>query len=161
MAKVILLCGKVGAGKTTYAHQLMGNHPAIHLSTDDLMLQLFPKPLGDRYDEDVAKAQQYLYKRAADIIAVGVDVILEGTGWRRADRLATSSFFRERGIPFEWHYIDITDEAWRAHIDARNLAVQEGRSTAYFVDERLLEKCLELFEAPLQDEIDVYVLNEY
>lgn len=160
MAKVILLCGKVGAGKTTYARKLMRANPAIHLSTDDLMLQLFPQPLGERYDEVVAKVQRYLYERAADIVAIGVDVILEGTGWRRAGRLATTSFFRERGIPFEWHYIDITDEAWRAHIDARNREVLEGSSNIYYVDEGLLEKCLELFETPQKDEIDVYVLNE-
>lgn len=160
MAKVILLCGKIGAGKTTYARQLMRKNPTVYLSTDDLMLQLFPEPLGDRYDEAVARAQRYLYERAADFVAIGVDVILEGTGWKRADRLATSSFFREGGTPFEWHYVDITDEAWRAHIDARNRAVQQGGSGAYYVDEGLLEKCLEMFEAPGRDEIDVYVLNE-
>ncbi len=160
MPKVILLCGKIGAGKTTYARQLMQKNPAIHLSSDDLMLQLFPEPLGDRYDEAAGRALRYLHEMAARIVAAGLDVILEGAAWKRADRLKSSSFFRERGIPFEWHYIDITAEAWRAHIEARNRDVEKGKSGAYYVDERLLEKCLEMFEEPQEDEVDVYVLNE-
>ncbi len=159
MPKVILLCGKIGAGKTTYAQQLMQRNPAVHLSSDDLMLQLFPEPLGDRYDEAAARGLRYVHDIAAQIVAAGLDVILEGAAWKRADRLKSSSFFRERGIPFEWHYIDITDEAWKAHIEARNRAVDQGKSGAYYVDEGLLEKCLEMFEAPKEDEVDVYVLN--
>ena len=68
MAKVILLCGKICAGKTTYAQKLIRQHNAVYLSIDALMLKLFPEPMGEQYDNVRECAQKYLYKRAVDII---------------------------------------------------------------------------------------------
>ena len=40
MAEVIILCGKVAAGKTTYAKQLARSLPSVILSIDDLVVSL-------------------------------------------------------------------------------------------------------------------------
>lgn len=160
MAKVILLSGKICAGKTTYARLLLQSSPAVYISTDELMLRLFPEPLGDQYDAVLARAHQYLYERTADIVQAGLDVVFDGAAWKRADRQRSSHFFKEKAIPFEWHYIDVSDQIWKMHIESRNREVQTGRSDAYFVDKGLIEKCLEQFEPPKQDEMDVWILNE-
>lgn len=41
MAKVILICGKICSGKSTYAEQLRVQNNAVVLSTDEITLALF------------------------------------------------------------------------------------------------------------------------
>ena len=47
MAKLVLICGKLCCGKTTYAKRLAKEIQAVRLSCDDIMLSLFGKDLGD------------------------------------------------------------------------------------------------------------------
>ena len=60
MATVILLCGKICSGKTTYAHQLLEKTPAVLLSSDQAVLKLFGMYLGDEHEKITARVEQYL-----------------------------------------------------------------------------------------------------
>jgi len=153
MAKVILLCGMLCAGKTTYAARLAKELPAVHLSTDALMLRIFPEPLGQAYDEYFARAQLYLLEQAAMFARTGVCVVLEGNAWRRDVRAAASEFFSDAGVPFEWHYLPVDARTQRERIARRNRGNTQG---AYYVDEGLMEKCLAQFEEPSQEEMGLY-----
>jgi len=159
MSKVILLCGKICAGKTTYAKQLIQQHPAVYLDADGLMTRFFPEPLGDQYDVTAGRAYAYLRERAADIVRAGADVILDGAGWLRSGRRETTAYFQENGIPCEWHFIDVSEKRRRKLIEKRNDDVLHGKSNAYFADGGLLSKCLEQFEPPEPSEIAVRVLD--
>jgi len=157
MPKVILRCGKLCAGKTSYARRLMERSPAVLLSTDDLMLRMFPAPLGEQYDIVCGRAQRYLWERALDIVRVGADVIFEGMSWKRAERQAARVYFREWGIPVELHYLNVPDAQWQMNIARRNQEATQGSTNAYYADEGLLQKCLSLFESPGPEEVDVLV----
>ena len=150
MGKVILLCGMLCAGKSTYAARLTKAQRAVHLSIDALMLRLFPEPLGDTYDEYLRRAQQYLCELAAALAGAGLCVVLEGDAWRREARANASAFFAAAGVPFEWHYLPVDAQTQRDHIARRN---REGAQGAYYVDEALLEKCRARFEAPSREEM--------
>lgn len=154
MAKVILICGPIAAGKTTYAKKL-AERGGVILSMDQLMLALFPPQLGDRHDEIAGKCRRYLLDRAVEISRAGTDVILDWGFWTQADRRAVSEFFRDRGIDVRWHYVKASPEALDKHIEKRNREVEMGKSDAYFVDENLKRKCLDRFECPAEGETDV------
>ncbi|MDR2686184.1 MAG: ATP-binding protein [Oscillospiraceae bacterium] len=156
MAKVILLCGMLCAGKTTYAARLAKEVPAMHLSIDALMLRLFPEPLGAAYDEYLNRAQLYLCEQAAALARAGLCVVLEGNAWQRESRRATSAFFAAAGVPFEWHYLPVGERTQRERIAQRN---REGGPGAYYVDEGLLEKCRARFEEPSQEEMGLFPAN--
>lgn len=49
MAEVILLCGKVAAGKSTYANRLAQQKRAVILSVDDLVVRMRTKCEGPGY----------------------------------------------------------------------------------------------------------------
>ena len=57
----------------------------------------------------------------------------------------------------EMHYIDISEETWKARLEKRNAAVLAGESNDYFVDENLAKKFEAIFEVPLEEEINVWV----
>lgn len=157
MAKVILICGKICSGKTTYAHVLRQRCGGVVLSVDEIMLAMFGQHCGDRHDEYAANTQRYLLAKSAELIETGIDVILDWGFWTKSGREAVRAFFRERNIPFEFHAIDIPDETWRARLEKRNAAVLLDPTTAYYVDEALAARFESRFEMPDDGEIDVWV----
>ena len=80
MAEVILICGKICSGKSTWAKALCRESGALCLSVDELMLALLPERLGDLHDEVAARAQGYLLRQAACIARAGVPVVLDAKG---------------------------------------------------------------------------------
>ena len=155
MARVILICGKICSGKTTYAEMLKKKEKAVILSSDELMLSLFDPLLGDRHDELARRANAYLLNLAVRLVKADVNVILDWGFWTKAGRKETESFFSQQGIETEWHYVRVPDEAWRRNIEKRNREVKAGQTQAYFVDKGLLKKLQARFEEPEGAEINV------
>jgi len=157
MAKVILLCGKICVGKTTYAKELISRGPAVYLSTDPLMARLYAGPCGEEYHAALAKAQAYLLSVAADIVRAGVDVVYEGAAWLRADRQGASAYFSKNEIVAQWHCVEASAETQRALIEKRNAQVLAGESDAAYVDEALFARCEANYEPPEPGEMDVVI----
>ena len=157
MAEVIMICGKICSGKTTYARRLCAEHRAVLLSIDEIMLALFGLYAGERHDEWAAKTEAYLLEKSAEIAGDGISVVLDWGFWTREKRDATREFFASRGIGFQMHFISMGDEKWRSCIERRNRAVQAGRVSAYFVDENLAAKFESRFEMPDRSEISVWI----
>lgn len=156
MAQVILLCGKICSGKSTYARQLKQAAPSsVLLSCDDLMLALFPEGAGEHHDMLSARAREYLFSLSLEVLAGGSDVILDWGFWTKQWRDTARSFYRAHGIPVTLHYIDVAPDVWQRHIQERNRAVLSGKASDYAVDEGLLAKVSALFEEPGSDEVDV------
>ena len=77
MAKIILICGKICSGKTTYAKRLAAEHKAALLSVDEITLAMFGQHIGDKRDEMVERAENYLYKKSLELIAIDINVIFD------------------------------------------------------------------------------------
>ncbi|MBQ9151747.1 MAG: ATP-binding protein [Clostridia bacterium] len=155
--KIILLCGKLCAGKTTYARRLAPELGAVILSVDEIMLSLFGQHLGDDHDRVAALTRDYLYRKSLEILDSGIPVILDWGFWTRDDRMATRAFYESRGLSCELHYIDVSRDGWEANIAARNALVEADPTAAYYVDENLLRKLEGRFQPPDEDETDVRV----
>ena len=157
MAKVIMTCGRLCSGKTTYAAELRERYNAVVLSIDELMIEILGRDLGNMHDEYARRTEQYLYKKSTEIAAAGTNVIFDTGLWTRQGRDYAKQYYSSRGIDCELHYIRISDEEWQRRIDKRNAEVKAGRSDAYFVDEGLAEKFRSLFEEPDESEVDFIV----
>ncbi len=157
MASVIMTCGRLCCGKSTYAERLRREKNGIILSADELMLTLFPDGAGESHDLLVGRAQDYLLRRALDIVRAGTDVILDWGFWTRASRDAVRAFWARHGVPCAFHGIRVDAEEWRRRIRMRNASVEAGGKGAYYVDEGLLRKAEALFEEPDPGEMDLWV----
>ena len=154
MATVILTCGKLCSGKSTYARKLQAERNAVLLSIDELTLALFPEGAGDRHDLYAERSERYLLELSLQILRAGTDVVLDWGLWTRAVRTRVRGFYASRGIPCELHYLRVPAEEWARRIARRNAQMQSGGTSAYFVDEGLLRKAESLFEEPSPEEID-------
>lgn len=157
MPKVILICGKICCGKSTYAEKIRIENNAVLLSVDEIMLAVFGQYAGEKHDEYVRNIQQYIFDKSLEIVQTGTSVILDCGFWTKDHRDYSKEFCKQRGIPFELHYIDISDEVWRQRIEKRNALVKAGKTSAYYIDENLAKKFEEGFEPLTEDEIDVLV----
>ncbi len=160
MAKVILICGKICSGKTFYCKNILQKQNAVLLSCDEIESQIFHHSLGEKHDAVAVDIKKYLHKKAVDIVSAGCNVSLDWGFWTKEERNNVSRFYRSKGVEYEWHYVDVTDEIWAQNILSRNEAVASGKSDDYYADEGLLNKLKASFEIPSHDEIDVWYVNK-
>lgn len=156
MNKVIMTCGKICSGKSTYSEKLRKENGAVVLSVDEITLALFGQDVGEKHDEYVGKLEKYLFEKSLDIISVGVNVILDWGFWTKAERDYAREFYGSRNISYEFHYMDISEAAWQMRLDKRNKEILAGEVQGYYVDENLKEKVEGLFEEPDKTE---YMVN--
>ena len=155
--KVILICGKICSGKSTYAKERCRQNHTVLLSVDEITLALFGQYCGDMHDTYVERTQNYLFDKSLELIESGIDVVLDWGFWMKEERDYAKAFYKTRNIAYEFHYIDISDETWKVRLKNRNSAVLAKETSAYFVDDNLASKFGALFEIPGKDEIDVWV----
>ena len=153
MAKVIMTCGMLCCGKSTYAKKIRAERNAVILSIDEITLALFPSGAGDMHDTYVLRAEQYLLALSLQILRTGADVILDWGLWTGDMRNRVRDFYTSRGIENELHYLRIDPAEWERRIEKRNASGE----AAYYVDEGLLKKAVSLFEEPSNDEVDVLI----
>lgn len=157
MAKVIMTCGRICCGKTTYAQKLREERNAVILSIDELMLTLFPEGAGEMHDTYALRTEQYLLSLSLQILRTGTDVILDWGLWTKAQRDRIRAFYTENGFESEIHYLQVSREEWERRIRKRNGTQKMEKPSAYFVDEGLLRKVESLFEEPSESEVDLIV----
>ncbi|HHV32943.1 MAG: ATP-binding protein [Ruminococcaceae bacterium] len=160
MAKVILVCGKICSGKSTYAKRIQWERRAVVLSCDELMLDLFDDSLGEKHDEILQRTKVYLYRLAEQIIRTGSNVILDFGFWSRAERQSLKARLLQKDISCELHYVKVSRQTWQEYLKKRNENVRKGLEKAYYVDENMKRLFGEQFEEPDSDEVDVLVEPE-
>lgn len=159
MARVILICGKICSGKTTYAKKLCRESGAVLLSVDEIMLAMFGQHCGDLHDTYAERTRNYLLNKAVELNKNGITPVLDWGFWTSDGRKEVRQFFAERDVKTEWHCIDISDDIWHKRLEKRNRDVLNGTESAYFVDENLAAKFESRFEMPRPDEIDVRIME--
>ena len=155
------ICGKICSGKSYYAKQIKEQENAVILSIDEATYDLIDNEQGELYDVFAERVNKYLMKKAAQIVKVGCNVILDWGFWTKAERQETTKYFNQFGIDVEWHYVDIEQSRWKRLIEERNAKIQNGNGGYdFYVDEGLLNKLLLKFEEPTREEMNVWIENK-
>ena len=153
---MILVCGRVCAGKTTYAKRLAREIGAVRLNADELMKPLFGEYLGNRHEEVLRQVTALLLEKAAECYENGVNVILDLGFWQRGMRKQAERFFEARGIRIQWHYLKIEDAEWKRRITKRNERIlASGSKTDYLIDENIIQKFEDPADEPLPGEMTI------
>lgn len=157
MAKVLMICGKICCGKSTYAKKLKALTQSVILSVDEIFLSLFGQHCGDNHDIYTKAIRNYLFDKSLEIIDTDINVILDWGFWTLEDRTYAREFYKSKNIECELHYIDIDMETWKKRIEKRNTEITTQKTTAYYIDNNLLKKSNILFIPPTKEETDVWV----
>jgi len=158
LGKVILICGKIGSGKTTYAKKLAEELQAVNISQDELMLGLFGAELYDdertAYETYCARVEDYVKRKAGETAKAGATVICENGFWLRSERDELRRFYDAMGVLCELHYMDTPEAVRLENLRRRNDAIKQGKLDFFLANELDVHH---YFEVPDDSEIDVIV----
>jgi predicted kinase len=149
-ARLILICGLPGSGKTTLAKQLVREVPAVRLCPDEWKHDLDI----DYYDEERrVRLEERLWRLGQELLGFGQSVILEHGFWAREERDELRLAARTLGVAVELHYLEApVDELWR-RLEIRNEEARPGTAPIMRDD---LERWARQFEAPDAAEIALF-----
>jgi predicted kinase len=101
-ARLIIVCGLPGSGKTTHARQVQQKLQAIRFCPDEWMDALSLDIWDESRREKIERLQWQL---AQQLLALGLTVIIEWGTWRQSERDALRLGARELGAAVELHYL--------------------------------------------------------
>lgn len=140
------MCGPAGAGKSTVARQLEADG-MTRLSFD---LEAWRRghramPLPPELRKEI---ERELRTRLVQLVADGVDVVLDFSFWSRRARLEYRDLLRPLGIEPLTIYLETPREVVLERMRARRLAHEDD----YPLDEALVGAYYDHFEPPTEDE---------
>ena len=160
MPKVLIMCGKICRGKSTYAEKLKLENKAVILSVDELTLALFENQAGEKLDFYVEKLKEYFLKKSLDIVEAGADVILDWGFWTKKERDYAREFYDSRNISYQFYYMNVGIDEWKKRILKRNQEIKREQLEAYPIDKGLLSKVEKMFEEPDRKELKDMIIIE-
>lgn len=160
MPKVLIMCGKICSGKSTYAEKLKLENKAVILSVDELTLALFENQAGEKLDFYVEKLKEYFLKKSLDIVEAGADVILDWGFWTKKERDYAREFYDSRNISYQFYYMNVGIDEWKKRILKRNQEIKSEQLEAYPIDKGLLSKVEKMFEEPDRKELKDMIIVE-
>jgi predicted kinase len=148
MATVHLVCGFLGAGKTTFSVALARQRDAVRFSVDELYLRIFVG--GPTYELD-QQALDRLLDALDDlwpqVVQAGVDVVLDFGFWRRKFRDDVRRRAQSTGASVQLYWLRCPDDVALARCLKRN-----GSNGAFLISKQGFRELKPRFESPFADE---------
>jgi len=154
-----LVCGSTGAGKTTYALNLVRRCNGVHFSIDEWMVELFgkdrPEPL--RFDwvaERIARCEGEIGRMATRCAQAGAAPVLDLSFLRAGNRASFAALARQSGSDVALHVLDVpADERWQRVI-SRNET--RGETFSLTVTRPMFDFIESIWEPPTPAEMIAY-----
>jgi predicted kinase len=148
-ARVVLMCGIAGAGKTTYAKELEAQG-YVRLSIDEEVWERFGRYGVDydppMYEKHSAEAEAALQQRLIDLIRAGRDVVVDYSFWERSTRDRYKRLVVAAGGRWDIVYLKVSPERLRERLAARRARLDAN--AAFPITDALLERFMAGFQAP-------------
>ncbi|AND70465.1 hypothetical protein ATSB10_30110 [Dyella thiooxydans] len=157
-ATLHVFCGKMGAGKSTFARSLAASSGAVLLSEDDLLRDLYPGGVTDlaSYVTLSGRIKQALAGHICALLRHGTSVVLDFPG----NTVRQRAWFRElvdsSGAKHQLHYLNVPDATCRQQL-AQRRATNGGDPLQ---DEATFNALLAHFTSPSPEEQFSVVLHE-
>lgn len=154
--KVVLVCGPVGAGKTTYSIALAKEINAIRFSIDPWMQTLFAKDIKSLdYAwtlERVERCHQQIWEVAEQILQLNGNVILDLGFTSRKDRDRFKALGKSVNVGAEIHYLQVPIAVRKQRVKQRN-ADKNPSLYSFEITDFMFDFIEEKFEPPAESEL--------
>ena len=119
-----LLCGKIGAGKSTLAKNLAGRPNTVLISEDHWNSNLFADELKtiEDYSRLSRRLRSAMGPHVVALLKAGLSVVLDFPANTLANREWMRGIIDDAGVAHELHFLDLPDETCKQRLRARNAA---------------------------------------
>jgi len=143
-AKLLFVCGKMAAGKSTLSRELAARENAVLLVQDEFLERLFPGEIVDipSFVEYSSRVRDALAPHIRSLLSRGISVMLDFPGNTRNQRAWFRHLFESAGAEHELHFIDASDDLCKRQLKERSTGYPAGSAwttdtefdaiTAYF-----------------------------
>lgn len=156
MARLILVCGPTGAGKTTYSMELCDEIKAVKFSIDPWMQTLFAKDMASLdfswMIERVNRCYEQIWEVSEQILSLGGNIVLDLGFTTKAQRDIFVSKALGLGINAEIHYLDALTETRRQRVAKRNIE-KDPTVYSFEVTDMMFNFMEPKFEVPKENEL--------
>jgi len=127
-AKLMFMCGKMAAGKSTLARDLAERWNAILLVHDELLERLFPGEITDipAFIDRSLRLRTALAPHICATLAKGVSIVLDFPGNTKAQRAWFRDIFERAHVEHELHFVDASDEVCKRQLRDRTKHLAPG-----------------------------------
>ena len=150
-AKLMFLCGKMAAGKSTLARDLAQRSEAILLVQDELLEGLFCGEIADVADflDRSSRLRNALAPHICAVLSKGISIVLDFPGNTRAQRAWFREIFERANATHELHFVDASDALCKRQLKDRTRHLPPG--TPWTTDAEF-EAITAYFQPPSDDE---------
>ena len=151
MPKLIFMCGKMAAGKTTLSRELAAREDAVLLVQDDFLAALYPGEILEIPDfvRCSSRLRDALSSHICALLAKGVSVVLDFPGNTKKQRAWFRTLFEQAGVAHELHFIDAPDELCKRQLKDRSKHLPAGSP---WTTDAEFDAMTAYFEAPAAEE---------
>lgn len=151
VARVHLIIGPVGAGKSTFALGLCQRHRAVRLTLDEWMAALFSPDRPDEgvmawYVERTARCIEQIWRLTQRLLEVETDVVLEIGLLQRRERERLYRRIDAAGLSLTVYVLDAPRQLRRERVARRNS--ERGATFSMIVPEHIFELASDMWEPP-------------
>ena len=149
--KLIFLCGKMAAGKSTLAKDLAQRENAILLVQDEFLNHLFPGEITDiaGYVRCSSRLNNAIGPLVCALLSKGVSVVLDFPGNTKAQRLWFREMFERANASHELHFVDASDALCKTQLRERSKELPAG---AHWTTDAEFEAITVYFQPPSEEE---------
>jgi len=150
-AKLIFLCGKMAAGKSTLARDLAKRENAILLVQDEFLDALFPGEITDipGFVKCSSRLKNALMPHVCDLLSKSISVVLDFPGNTKVQRAWFRELIERADVEHELHFIDASDALCKSQLRERSAGLAAGTPWTRDAD---LEAITAYFQPPSEDE---------
>ena len=127
-AKLIFLCGKMAAGKSTLARDLAERKNAVLLVEDAFLNALFPGEITDipGYGRCSSRLKSALAPHVCALLSKGISVVLDFPGNTKAQRAWFRELIERANVEHELHFVDASDALCKGQLTERSKSLPAG-----------------------------------
>jgi len=151
--KLLFMCGKMAAGKSTLSRSLAAREGAVLLVQDELLESLYP---GEFVDFDAflkysARLRATLAPHVVSLLSLGMTVVLDFPANTRKSRAWFREIYERAEADHELHFIVASDDLCKRQLKQRSLELKLAPG-AKWTTEADFDEVTSYFEPPAPDE---------
>jgi len=146
-----VICGFIGAGKTTFARKLEKETKAIRITKDEWIIKIFGNKITsdknfERYDKNITELATDI---AFEILKSGGDVIIDEGFWVKSQRDDIKKKILNIGAKPMLYYVECSVEKMRERVVNRS---KTPPLDSFEINEEMFDKYLKYWEPPIAEE---------
>ena len=147
---VYLICGFIGAGKTTFAKKLEEKTGAVRVTKDEWSIRLIGNdPTIDGYAEWDRKIIDLSRDFAFNLVRKGIDVVMDEGFWEKETRDEMRRRADAIGAKVVMYYLETPIETIRERVVGRN---NNLTGDSFKISREMLDNYLKDWQPPTEDE---------